>query len=59
MSGPDCLVVVKVPSLAVDPQTAVPELPCLPSAVHGQVERTSGLLGDCLIATVVSIRSNL
>ena len=59
MSAPDCLVVVAVPSLAVDPQTAVPVLPGPPTAAHRQMEGTSGLLGYRLVARLVYIRSDL
>ena len=59
MSDPDRLVVVTLPSLAVDSHTPVPELPCLPSTADSQVKRTSGCFGDRLIAPSVSIRSDL
>ena len=59
MSGPDRLVVVRLPRLAVDPQTAVPDLPRLPRAEDRQMEGTSRLLGYRLVTPVVSVRSNL
>ena len=59
MSGPDRLVVVRLPSLAVDAKTVVPDLPRLPRAEDRQVEGTSRLLGYRLVTPMVSVRSNL
>ena len=59
MPGPDCLVVVSLPSLAVHPQTAGPVLPGPARAGDGQVGGTSRLLGYRLVAGVVPVRSDL